>query len=88
MADAFTGTKGKLPLRLMAALKAGEAAGGDARGKQSAGLLVKKKNFNVVGDHSDIYVDLRVDDDPDPLAHLERMLNQYQRTFGVNLAGN
>ena len=52
--------------RLIAALKAGEAAGGDKRGKQSAALLIHGKER-----YSDL--DLRVDDHPDPLAELERL---------------
>ncbi|HEY8584916.1 MAG TPA: DUF1028 domain-containing protein [Capillimicrobium sp.] len=72
MAAAFERAEGPLPERLMAALDAAEAAGGDARGKQSAALLV------VPGDaaapaHA-FSVDLRVEDHPDPLAELRRLL--------------
>jgi uncharacterized Ntn-hydrolase superfamily protein len=52
--------------RLIAALRAGEAAGGDKRGKQSAALLIH-------GDEDWPDLDLRVDDHPDPLAELERL---------------
>jgi uncharacterized Ntn-hydrolase superfamily protein len=52
--------------RLIAALKAGEAAGGDKRGKQSAALLIYSTE-----EYADL--DLRVDDHPDPLAELERL---------------
>jgi len=52
--------------RLLAAMKAGEAAGGDKRGKQSAALLIH-------GDEEWPNLDLRVDDHPDPLAELERL---------------
>jgi uncharacterized Ntn-hydrolase superfamily protein len=55
-----------LPRRLIAALKAGEAAGGDKRGKQSAALRIHGEE-----EWSDL--DLRVDDHPDPLAELERL---------------
>ncbi len=54
------------PRRLIAAMKAGEAAGGDKRGKQSAALLIHGEE-----EWSDL--DLRVDDHPDPLAELERL---------------
>ena len=54
------------PRRLIAAMKAGEAAGGDKRGKQSAALLIHGEE-----DWPDL--DLRVDDHPDPLAELERL---------------
>jgi uncharacterized Ntn-hydrolase superfamily protein len=52
--------------RLIAAMRAGEAAGGDKRGKQSAALL-------IYGDEEWSYLDLRVDDHTDPLAELERL---------------
>jgi len=52
--------------RLIAAMRAGEAAGGDNRGKQSAGLLIYGED-----EWSDL--DLRVDDHPEPLAELERL---------------
>ena len=56
----------RLPRRLIAALKAGEAAGGDKRGKQSAALL-------IYGEEEWADLDLRVDDHADPLAELERL---------------
>src|SRR5215469_7195919 len=54
------------PRRLIAAMRAGEAAGGDKRGKQSAALV-------ICGDQEWPDLDLRVDDHPDPLAELERL---------------
>jgi uncharacterized Ntn-hydrolase superfamily protein len=54
------------PRRLIAAMRAGEAAGGDKRGKQSAALV-------ICGDEEWPDLDLRVDDHPDPLAELERL---------------
>ena len=54
------------PRRLIAALRAGEAAGGDKRGKQSAALV-------ICGDEEWPDLDLRVDDHADPLAELERL---------------
>jgi uncharacterized Ntn-hydrolase superfamily protein len=64
--------------RLIAALRAGEAAGGDKRGKQSAALLIH-------GDEDWPDLDLRVDDHPDPLAELER-LERVSREFFVHFA--
>jgi uncharacterized Ntn-hydrolase superfamily protein len=64
--------------RLIAALRAGEAAGGDKRGKQSAALLIH-------GDEDWPDLDLRVDDHPDPLAELER-LEEVSREFFVHFA--
>jgi uncharacterized Ntn-hydrolase superfamily protein len=61
-----------LPQRLIAAMHAGEAAGGDKRGKQSAALLIH-------GEEAWSDLDLRVDDHPDPLAELDR-LEQMSRT--------
>jgi uncharacterized Ntn-hydrolase superfamily protein len=74
MARAFERTPGDLAERLMAALEAAEAEGGDIRGKQSAALVV------VTGDPTgqiwkDRLLDLRVDDSPEPLAELRRLLN-------------
>jgi uncharacterized Ntn-hydrolase superfamily protein len=54
------------PQRLIAAMRAGEAAGGDKRGRQSAALL-------IYGEEDWSELDLRVDDHPDPLAELERI---------------
>ena len=64
------------PRRLIAALRAGEAAGGDKRGKQSAALV-------ICGDEEWPDLNLRVDDHPDPLAELER-LETVSREFFVH----
>ena len=74
MAEAFEGASGVLATRLLAALDAGEAAGGDVRGRQSAALRV------VTGERSgrpweETPVDIRVDDHPEPLAELRRLLD-------------
>ncbi|MEV1147415.1 DUF1028 domain-containing protein, partial [Micromonospora sp. NPDC049799] len=61
------------PERLVAALRAGDQAGGDRRGRQSAGLLVVERDGGYAGT-SDVLVDLRVDDHPDPVAELGRLL--------------
>jgi uncharacterized Ntn-hydrolase superfamily protein len=69
MAGAFESSSGALDERLLAALDAAEAAGGDLRGRQSAALL-------VVSAHGEPWrrdVDLRVDDHPDPLAEIRRL---------------
>jgi uncharacterized Ntn-hydrolase superfamily protein len=64
----------KFARRLLAALAAGDAAGGDRRGRQSAALLVVAKNQGY-GGTSDVLVDLRVDDHPEPVAELARLLD-------------
>jgi uncharacterized Ntn-hydrolase superfamily protein len=63
-----------LARRLLAALEAGDAAGGDRRGRQSAALLVVREEAGY-GGLDDIAVDLRVDDHPDPCAELARLLD-------------
>ena len=60
--------------RLLAALQAGDAAGGDRRGRQSAALLVVRDGAGY-GGRDDIAVDLRVDDHPDPCTELGRLLD-------------
>jgi uncharacterized Ntn-hydrolase superfamily protein len=74
MGKAFDSTSGELAERLYAGLKAGDDAGGDARGHQSASMLVVRKqggrNLN-----NDRYIYINVDDNPKPLAELRRLLD-------------
>ncbi|MDP9394615.1 MAG: DUF1028 domain-containing protein [Actinomycetota bacterium] len=69
------------PARLLAALAAGDAAGGDRRGRQSASLLVVRRAGGY-GGSSDVEVDLRVDDAPDPVRELGRLLRLHELYFG------
>ncbi|MGH3647078.1 MAG: DUF1028 domain-containing protein, partial [Micromonosporaceae bacterium] len=62
------------------ALAAGDAAGGDRRGRQSAALYVVQSGAGY-GGFSDVAIDLRVDDDTDPVAKLERMLRLHRTYF-------
>lgn len=80
MARAFQSGHGKLAERLLAALKAGQRAGGDTRGQQSAALLVvrAKSDINGVGDR---YVDLRVDDHKTPIVELQRLYEIWETNF-------
>lgn len=78
MLAAYTGTSGPFAERLLAALDAAEAAGGDARGRQSAVLLVVPSE----GERWRTSVDLRVDDHPEPLAELRRLLG-LQRAYAA-----
>ncbi len=80
MADAFQNTKGSLAERLLAALQAGDKAGGDKRGKQAAALLVVKPRGGYRGGN-DRYVDLRVDDAEDPVARLTRLYELHAKQF-------
>jgi uncharacterized Ntn-hydrolase superfamily protein len=70
MAEAFTRATGPLSRRLLTALRAAEAAGGDARGKQSSAMVVVPAS----GEPWQRTVDLRVEDHPEPLDELERLL--------------
>jgi uncharacterized Ntn-hydrolase superfamily protein len=71
---------GELAEHLMAALVAGQAAGGDSRGMQSAALLVVRAKGGYSG-FNDRYVDLRVDDHPSPISELRRVLDQQHLYF-------
>jgi uncharacterized Ntn-hydrolase superfamily protein len=81
MGEAFKSSHGPLADRLMAGLKAAQEAGGDSRGKQSAALYVVKENGGY-GGLSDVFVDLRVDDHPEPIHELERIYQLQQLYFG------
>lgn len=81
LVEAFEGARGPLPERLMRALAAGDQAGGDARGRQSAALLVVRAEGGY-GGANDRYIDLRVDDDPDPVPRLARLLALQRLYFG------
>jgi uncharacterized Ntn-hydrolase superfamily protein len=70
----------RLAYRLLAALRAGDRAGGDRRGRQSAALYVVSRGMGY-GGTSDVWVDLRVDDHPDPVAELGRLLEMHSLYF-------
>jgi len=80
MKTIFLENKGSLAERLLAALQAGDIAGGDKRGKQSAALLIVKENGSY-GGYTDRYIDLRVDDQVDPVKELARLLKLHQLYF-------
>lgn len=75
MVKAFETTTGHLSLRLMAALEAGQAAGGDKRGMQSAAMLIVKKDGGVWL-HNDVVLRLQVDDNPEPIKELRRLVER------------
>jgi uncharacterized Ntn-hydrolase superfamily protein len=81
MASAYEGSAGDLAARLLAALDAGQQAGGDSRGKQSAALLVVREGGGYGGDN-DRVLDLRVDDHPEPIKELIRIRNLHTLYFG------
>jgi uncharacterized Ntn-hydrolase superfamily protein len=80
MGKAFETTKGRLAERMLAALEAGQKAGGDKRGRQSAALLVVKEKGGYSG-FNDRYRDLRVDDHPTPIAELKRIYKLHTAVF-------
>ena len=82
MAMSFTQSEGKAPLaqRLIDALKAGQAAGGDKRGRQSAALLVVKGDWGY-GGNNDRFRDLRVDEHETPIRELQRVYEKHIKLF-------
>jgi uncharacterized Ntn-hydrolase superfamily protein len=80
LADAYAEAAGDLAARLVAALEAGQEAGGDLRGRQSAALLVVSGDRDDAAPWDGLLVDLRVDDAPDPVAALARLL-RLQRAY-------
>jgi uncharacterized Ntn-hydrolase superfamily protein len=81
LAEAFEESSGPLAERLLAALGAAQAAGGDKRGQQSASLLVVERDGGYAG-LSDTLVDLRVDDHELPIEELQRLYEAHQLLFG------
>ncbi len=75
MVAAFETAKGHLALRLLAALEAGQAAGGDKRGKQSAAMLIVKENGGIWL-NNDVVLRLQVDDNPEPIKELRRLVEK------------
>src|SRR6266508_375435 len=80
MAAAFERARGSLADRLLAALVAGQAGGGDKRGMQSAALLVVRAGGGYLG-LNDRYIDIRVYDAPDPIKELERLYELHKLYF-------
>ena len=81
IARGFERTTGELADRLVAALLAGQQAGGDRRGQQSAAVLVVREQGGYAG-YNDRYIDLRVDDDPHPIERLQTILELHHLYFG------
>jgi len=79
--EAARGGAGELADWLVQALAAGQAAGGDSRGRQAAGVLVVRHKGSY-GSTTDRYIDLRVDDHPDPIDKLAELLAMHHLFFG------
>lgn len=82
MATTFEQAKGTLAERLLKALDAGQEAGGDSRGKQSAAICIAKDKGGYL-EANDRYIDLRVDDHRDPIKELIRIYELQQLYFGT-----
>jgi len=80
MAETFERARGSLADRLIAALVAGQAGGGDKRGMQSAALLVVRARGGYLGG-TDRYIDIRVYDAPDPIKELQRLYTLHKLYF-------
>lgn len=87
MAETFESKEGTLAERLLAALDAGQQAGGDSRGQQSAALLVVKEKGGY-GGFNDRYIDLRVDDHAEPIKELIRLYGLQQLYFAPSKPEN
>lgn len=81
MEEAFLEARGSLPTRLHAALLAGDRAGGDKRGRQSAAIYVAKPDAGY-GGYTDRWLDYRVDDHEDPVPRLGELLEMHDLYFG------
>jgi uncharacterized Ntn-hydrolase superfamily protein len=81
MASAYEASSRPFPERLLAALRAGQEAGGDVRGQQSAALIVARDGEGKAG-FNDRIVDLRVDDHPLPIGELTRLLELHRKVHG------
>ncbi len=84
MAEAFEAARGPLPERMVAALSGGQHAGGDIRGRQSAAILVVK-GTSTGQPWNDGVVELRVEDDAQPIAELTRLLTLHRAYEQMNL---
>jgi len=80
LAETFQQAQGSLGHRLVEALAAGQRAGGDSRGQQSAALLVVREAGGY-GGFNDRMIDLRVDEHPQPITELARLLDYYELLF-------
>lgn len=85
MKMAYLVSSGPFYWRLYAALRAGDEAGGDRRGRQSAAILVVKPQGGYAG-FNDRWIDYRVDDDPDPVRRLNDLLALHDLYFGKSAA--
>lgn len=84
LADTFRNSSGPLADRLVKCLDVAQDAGGDRRGRQSAALLVVQEGASY-GGYNDVKISLRVDDHPEPIKELRRLLDLHDLYFGETL---
>ena len=84
LADTFQSSSGALAERLVQCLDVAQDAGGDRRGRQSAALLVVQEGASY-GGYNDVKIHLRVDDHPEPIKELRRLLDLHDLYFGETL---
>lgn len=87
MVETFEQTEGSLAERLLAALDAGQSAGGDIRGQQAAALYIVKEKGGYL-QANDRFIDLRVDEHPEPIKELIRIYQLHNLYFGVTKKEN
>lgn len=85
MVEGYTTTGGTFANRLLSALEAGQAAGGDSRGQQSAAILIVRAGGGYARGN-DRWIDLRVDDHPEPIAELRRLVMLHRVYFDLDEA--
>ncbi len=84
LAETFRTSEGSLADRLVKCLDTAQDAGGDRRGRQSAALFIVQEGASY-GGYNDVKIDLRVDDHPEPIKELRRLLDLHQLYFGETL---
>jgi uncharacterized Ntn-hydrolase superfamily protein len=87
MVEAFLQTEGPFPSRLFQSLLAGDRAGGDRRGRQSAAILIVKEKGGY-GGYNDRWLDYRVDDHEDPVPRLGELIDLHELYFGESAQGD
>ena len=85
MVEGYTTAAGTFAHRLLTALEAGQAAGGDSRGQQSAAILIVRAGGGY-GGGNDRWIDLRVDDHPTPIVELRRLVLLHRVYFDIDEA--
>jgi uncharacterized Ntn-hydrolase superfamily protein len=83
MVEGYTTATGSFAHRLLSSLDAGQAAGGDSRGQQSAAIYIVRKGGGY-GGGNDRWIDLRIDDHPDPIAELRRLVMLHRVYFDLD----